>query len=172
MLNKKKDFRIFNNNINITNQNITKSFIDYEKQLIKKKNSIVKKKKEFIKYRNSELYIKKYNNSTPKSPTKFRELILDDEITDTKNNFSKKNNSENKVKNLYYYDNTTFIDIEKEKLNSKKKKNDNNISYWNFNEDPSKITRVIGNIIYQFNINSNTDINFVENFCSLRNKNI
>ena len=160
MLNKKKDFRIYNNNIDITNQNITKSFIDYEKQLIKKK-------KEFIKYPNSELYIKKYNNSIHKSPRKFRELILDEEITDTK-----KNNSENKLKNLSYYDNTTFINIEKKNLNSKKKKNDNNISYWNFNEDLSKITRVIGDIIYQFNINSNTDVNFVENFCSLRNKNI
>tara|TARA_Y100000385_G_scaffold266836_2_gene302358 strand:- start:2918 stop:3421 length:504 start_codon:yes stop_codon:yes gene_type:complete len=167
MLNKKKDFRIYNNNIDITNQNITKSFIDYEKQLIKKKNSIVKKKKEFIKYPNSELYIKKYNNSIHKSPRKFRELILDEEITHTK-----KNNSENKLKKLSYYDNTTFINIEKKNLNSKKKKNDNNISYWNFNEDLSKITRVIGDIIYQFNINSNTDVNFVENFCSLRNKNI
>ena len=45
MLNKKKDFRIYNNNIDITNQNITKSFIDYEKQLIKKKKFYSKKKK-------------------------------------------------------------------------------------------------------------------------------
>ena len=71
---------------------------------------------------------------------------------------------------MSFYDNTVFIDDKNQNIFLEK--NQNYISYWDFDEDKSKITRVVGNIIYQFNIDSNSDINFIENYCFTRNKNI